>query len=242
MDVALIINTCKAYYKTTIPIIIESCKINRINPRCIYVVVGDCSFDKEMTFTGDYNIVFCRYVNIDYNAIMYFTQTITGLSELRKYTHFFYTHDTTLLLHDFWKNVHSSKEQCNMYIKLLPNYSKNIGLINVEWFLHTKIGLFSEICNTIESDKIKFKCGGFPNLSIIRAKYKNLPPNVSEDLFFLFDEKHNPLGGHYENETLNVFVHKKYSNEERLTTVYYNPGIIKYQKNYEGHNTNDMTL
>ena len=54
---------------------------------------------------NDYNIIFCKYCNIDHNAILYFTQTQEGVNELKKYTHFFYMHDTSEFKNDFYDNI-----------------------------------------------------------------------------------------------------------------------------------------
>ena len=88
-NVAIIVNSNYNFYETTIePLIISSKKAN-IPSANIYVVVGECDHETDIIKKNDYNIIFCKYVNIDYNGIIYFTQTERGLAELNMYTHFF---------------------------------------------------------------------------------------------------------------------------------------------------------
>ena len=105
MSVAIIINSCLKYYKTTIPVIINSAKKAKIPSNNIYIVVGECDEESKIIRNNDYNIIFCKYCNIDHNAILYFTQTQEGVNELKKYTHFFYMHDTSEFKNDFYDNM-----------------------------------------------------------------------------------------------------------------------------------------
>ena len=229
-SIAVIINSCAKFYQTTIPIIIESCKSANIPSNQIYVVVGECDYDSELHFTGDFHIVFCRYVNIDYNTAIYFTQTERGKAELQKYTHFFYTHDTTTFMNSFWKNI-SNFMYCDSYIKLRYVQTQNIGFFNVSWFLENKTELFSYYTNYDKQLQMAYKAGDFPNKDLIYSKFSNLAQWLNEDCLFLFSENYEPLGYNFFNEEKS-FMTKIYSEEERKATVYENPGIIKYQKNW----------
>jgi len=110
-SVAIIINSCYKFHKTTIEHIINSAKIAQIPSQNIYIVVGESDEETDIIQKDDYNIVYCKFVNIDYNGVIYFTQTERGLTELKKYTHFFYIHDTCLFQDFFWdKIVNYSKD------------------------------------------------------------------------------------------------------------------------------------
>jgi hypothetical protein len=229
-SLAIIINSCEKFYKITIPKIIESAEKANIPLSCIYVVVGECDIETDILQYNGYHLVFCKFVNIDYNGILYFTQTERGLQELQKYKHFFYIHDTSLFMDFFWEKIHRYLEYCTSYIKLTPIYSKNIGLFQVEWFIQNKKDLFEYFINYDKTLAYEIKKGIYKNESIIREKYKNLF-HLNEDSVFLFDENCNPIGHYFINDKIE-YLDKIYNDDERLVSIYKEPGIIKFQKNY----------
>jgi hypothetical protein len=173
MSVALIVNSCKKFFSTTIPFLVESAKKTSIPISNIYVVVGECDGGDDgeevglplntfIPFEG-YTLIFCKYANIDYNGAMFFSQTAVGVAELRKYTHFFYIHDTCTLLPQFWDNIMAFSGKCPQYIKLQRQYSKNIGMFNVEWFLANKTEFLSYLVNYDTSRFLEYKSGEFTN-------------------------------------------------------------------------------
>ena len=231
-NVAIIVNSNYNFYETTIePLIISSKKAN-IPSANIYVVVGECDHETDIIKKNDYNIIFCKYVNIDYNGIIYFTQTERGLTELNMYTHFFYIHDTACFLEHFWEKINTYSKICNSYIKLQQESSKNIGLINVNWFIENKKELFSYYINYDKNLVVKYKAGEFPNKDLIYSKFNNLPRWLNEDCLFIYTTNFGPTGNYFINNHKNTYKQKKYSDEERLATVYNEPGIIKFQKNW----------
>jgi len=231
MSIALIINSCYKFHKTTVGCIIDSAKKANIPSTNIYVVVGESEEETDIIEYDDYNIVFCKYVNIDYNGILYFTQTERGIQELQKYTHFFYIHDTCLFLDFFWEKIVSYPTKCESYIKLQYFYSKNIGLFNVEWFIMNKKELFSYFINYDESLVLKYKEGNFPNKDLIYSQFNNLPKWLNEDAVFLF-KNFSPTGDAFHNPTIPSYIEKKYSQEDRMVSIYNEPGIIKFTKNW----------
>jgi hypothetical protein len=235
-SIAIIINSCNKFYKNTIGPIIESAEKANIPGNNIYFVVGECDKETGIIRHNNYNIVFCRFVNIDYNGILYFTQTETGIKELKKYTHFFYIHDTSIFMDYFWEKINNYAGSCTSYIKLLPSYTKNIGLLNVEWFILNKKDLFNYFINYDKTLVLKYKVGDFPNKDIIYNRFSNIPRDLYEDCFFDFDETYSPIGSHFENNNNSVYYEKKYSDKERLATEYLEPGIIKYQMNWHPGN------
>lgn len=228
MNIALVINSCYEFYDTTIPPIIESAKIAGVPGRHIYVVVGQCDNDRDIVFNGEYNIVFCRYTNIDYTAAVYFTQTEKGRTELSKYSHFFYIHDTCKILPGFWNNL--QKYQCDTYIKLQKQCSKTIGMFNTDWFLENKTELMRYYANTNQELFMIYKSGDFPNKDEIYAKFKNLAEFPNEDCLFLFD-KFIPIGPYFVNGTIPQYVQNIYGTP-RMVSEYSEPGIQKFQKNW----------
>jgi hypothetical protein len=95
MSVAVVVNSCEKFWDFTKTPLLESAKKAKIPFSNIYVVVGECEEEKETAENGHHTI-YCKYANIDYNAAIYFTQTLEGRQLLCQYTHFFYTHDTTV--------------------------------------------------------------------------------------------------------------------------------------------------
>ena len=228
-NVAVIINTCKSFYETTIPIIINSAKNANIPLENIYVVVGESDTTTDIIRVYGYNIVFCEYINIDYNGVIYFTQTQPGLKELNKYTHFFYTHDTTEFLPYFWVKVNKLANQCNEYIKSKATFTQNIGLLNTKWFIENKKLLFETFVNLNPNLKLQYKESQYPNLQEIYDKFgrENLPPYLGEDALFGF--KNFRAVGEFTDEDKGFIQYKinKY-NKERNAVVYIGFGIIKY--------------
>tara|TARA_Y100000816_G_scaffold222978_1_gene167930 strand:+ start:362 stop:1090 length:729 start_codon:yes stop_codon:yes gene_type:complete len=229
--VAIIINSCEKFYKKTIPRIIDSSKKAKIPSQNIYVVVGDSDKETNIVTENDYNIVFCKYVNIDYNGVIYFTQTSEGLNEIQKYTHFFYIHDTAEFMDHFWEKIINYSKSCEKYIKLEEVCSKNIGLINTTWFIENKKELFSYYINYDKSLLWDYKNGSFPNRALIYEKFNNLARELNEDNLFIFDNT-SPIGDVFENKEKSMGIQKTYDNLERQATEYPEPGIIKYQANY----------
>lgn len=230
-SVAIIINSCYKFYETTLTKIIPSCKIAGIPPSNIYVVVGECDFETDILQREDYQIVFCKYINIDYNAAIYFTQTERGLYELKKYTHFFYTHDTSQFMDCFFTKINHYARICDSYIKLQNAFSKNMGLFQCEWFVANKKELFRHFVNYDAHLILDYKTGEIPNKDYICSQFKNVPRWLNEDCMFLFTENHVPQGYYFINLEPTVYKDKIYTDEERIATVYMEPGIIKYQKN-----------
>ena len=241
-SVAVIINSCYKFYETTTKKIIESAKNAKIPSENIYVVVGECDYESEIIKTDDYNIVYCKYYNVDYNGAIYFTQTKSGVEELKKYTHFFYTHDTSILLEHFWDRIKEFSKICDMYIKLENMFSKNIGLFNVNWFINNKSELFSYFINYDKTLVLDYKGGSFPNKEIIYSNFKNLPRWLNEDCMFLFDENFEPTGMYFINNNKPVYKEAVYLGQERLVSVYNDPGLIKYNKNWGQQDFWDLTL
>lgn len=230
-SVAVIINSCYKFYETTIDKIMDSARKAHIPSHQIYIVVGECEEESEMTFTGDYNIVFCKYANIDYNASIFFTQSYKGREELKKYSHFFYTQDTSIFMEHFWDTI-QNYVYCSSYIKIENISSKNTGFFNVSWFLENKTELMSYYVNYDKSLIVDYKSGDFPNKDLIYSKFNNLARWLNEDCLFLFGPNHESQGDVFINHRKNSFMIKLYSDEERKATVYENPGIIKLQKNW----------
>ncbi len=228
-SIAVIINTCVSFYETTIPIIINSAKNANIPLENIYVVVGESDKTTDIIKIYGYNIVFCKYINIDYNGIIYFTQTDTGVTELKKYTHFFYTHDTSEFLPYFWIKINLLKKECNDYIKSKNFLTQNIGLINTEWFLQNKKELFSYFINFDTNLKLQYKNSDFPNKQEIYDKFgkDKLPPYFGEDALFSF-ENHNPVGKYLDSDSGFIQYRINKYNKERNAVVYIGFGIIKY--------------
>lgn len=230
VQIAIIVNSCFEFYEKTIDVLIASAKKAGVPTGYIYVVVGQSDVDSEIISKDGYNIVFCRYVNIDYNGVIYFTQTDTGLEELQNFTHFFYVHDTCTFMDGFWKNINIAALNCDSYIKLERGGSKNMALFNVQWFIESKKDLLSYFINYDKTLQLKYKGGQYVNKSLIFDKYKNLPRNLNEGSVFIFPEE-SSSSRVFRNEVTN-YMSTLYSSEERRAIVFKNPGIIKYQKNW----------
>ena len=230
--ICIVVNSCAAFYKTTIPILIKSAAIAQIPMEHMYVIVGESGPMQEQAIIADAygpRIIHCSYVNIDYNAAVYLTQTTEGINILNSYTHMFYTHDTVEFLEGFWETINTKALHCTSYTKSLPMYTQNIGLINVQWFLSTKKDMFSDFKNTDVSLKYKYKASEFPNESEIRGKYKGLPPKyLGEDAMFWFDEEGNPIGEYFQEFADDEQIIEKYSKEKRNAVLYKSLRLIKY--------------
>ena len=232
--IALVVNSCFAFYKTTIPNLIESAKEAQVPLEHVYIVVGDCDTHVPMHTENGYNIVFCRYNNVDYNAAIYFTQTEEGRETLQKYTHFFYTHDTVDFLPHFWTNIQMAV--CDSYIKLKSTSSCSTGLFHVQWFLETRTELLSYLVNFDPDKKICYKHGNrehVPRSEEIYKKFKNISRWLNEDLMFLWTEDFEPLGECFMTQEPRRFLVEKYGSE-RLASFYDPPGLVKFQKNFNG--------
>jgi hypothetical protein len=242
--IALIINSCQAFYQTTLPQFLAHATKTTIPFENIYAVVGETTFEhphlNEIQITHElspqsyYHIICCPYINIDYNAAIFFTQTPQGREELQKYTHFFYIHDTADLMPHFWENIMRYAENCPQYIKLSPTHTKNIGLFNTQWFLENKSSFLQHILNTDPQYKRDYKTGWFPNKEWLYQNIPRLCPwNLGEDCLFDYDdETKEPMGESFKNEVHTFFANFYGSTQERKVSVYQEPGIVKYQKNW----------
>jgi hypothetical protein len=218
---------------------VESARKAGIPTTQIYVVVGECGETEnddipmnEIIRENEHNVIFTKYVNIDYNAAIFFSQTETGRLELKKYTHFFYAHDTASFFYYFGDTIRGFLPSCNQYIKLERNFSKNMGLFNVEWFLSAKTGFLSKIINYNAGAIYRYKSGDFPNKKELYESFDGLPPTLCEDGLFIFTHDHKPLGEVFKNDPPNTLTNEQYSSNTRLVIPFWNPGVIKYQINY----------
>jgi hypothetical protein len=239
--IALLINSCEAFYKTTLPQFIHHAKQTGIPFEQIYAVIGESSQEHPQLNQilpqpqpEPYNIIHCPYINIDYNAASYFTQTPQGREELQKYTHFFYIHDTADLMPHFWEKIQEHAEVCTEYIKLTNTHTKNIGLFSVPWFLENKSFFLENIKNTDPQYKRDYKTGWFPNKEWL---YKNIPHlcpwNLGEDCLFNYnDSTGEPMGDFFHNEVQTFLANFYGSTETRKVSIYQAPGVVKYQTNW----------
>ena len=154
----------------------------------------------------------------------------------------FYTHDTSIFIENFWEKIKNYSQKCDSYIKLQYSTAKNIGLINVHWFIKHKKELFSYYINYDKSLKMDYKSANFPNKDLIYSKFKNLPRWLNEDAMFLFNDNFEPTGDFFKNDHLHQFIKPIYNNSHRLGTVYNEPGIIKFQANWGQSDTWNLEL
>jgi hypothetical protein len=211
--------------------LVESAKIGGVPASDIFVVVGESPDDTSIIFNGEYNIVFCKYATVDYNAAVYLTQTPEGLSRISAYTHFFYMHDTCEILPGFWSRMQETLPICTSYIKLQHAYSKTIGLLNTAWFLENKTRLMSYYVNTDQSLIVQYKSGELPNKDEIRATFPgHLSENLNEDSLFMFDSD-GPIGMFFSNSPIQQYTSNVYDGI-RMVSEYPNPGLRKFQKNW----------
>ena len=232
MKIAVIVSSCYKFYEKTVDNLLK----DNIPPENVLVVIGESPFETNVIKHKNYNIAFCRYYNIDYNAAIYITQNYFGKKFLKDFTHFFYTPDTAEFLPHFWETI--QKIHTNSYIKIQPQFTKNIGFFNTQWFISKKTDFFKHLINYDPKYLLEVKGGHF-NKEYIHTIFNNLPEWLNEDAFFIFDT-FKPTGEYFINEPKSYFV-KKYSSEDRLATVYIKPGIIKFQKNI-GNGEWNLTL
>jgi len=233
-SVAVIVNSCLSYYKTTLPFILKSATEAKIPLRNLYIVIGECDEEKVDSSNG-YTLIFTRYVNVDCTGVVYFTQTAHGLDTLKQYTHFFYIHDTSTFMEHFWTSIQTHAKTCSSYIKLAERGSKSSGLFSVDWFIENKKELMSYFANTDKSLRWNYKTSeNFPKEEFIRAKFPNLSKWLNEDAVFIFINKDEPTGPVFENNDPVDYSNliKIYSDQERLIHPFKNPGVIKYQINW----------
>jgi beta-1,4-mannosyl-glycoprotein beta-1,4-N-acetylglucosaminyltransferase len=230
---AVIVNSCTKYYKQTLPYILESAKKADIPFRNLYFVVGEAD-ENSFDTTNEYTLIFTRHACEGNTAMVFFTQTNQGLQELKKYTHFFYTSDTVVFLESFWKNIERHTMNCPKYIKIEKQFSKSIGLINIDWFLKNKRELFRYLVNTDKSLVYNIKSSkNFPREETIRSLFPNFNHKwMNEDLMFDLGPGEEPLGDVFQN-TVDRYLTKQYSDQERLANVYQDPGLIKFQVNHD---------
>lgn len=247
--IALIINSCEAFHQRTLPQFFAHAKQTGIPFDQIYVVVGESNHENsnqiikvpieekavEIWEQGGYNIIYSPTVNIDYNAAIFFATVETGRAELaQKYTHFFYIHDTADLLGHFWHKIGQHAVTCTKYIKLTKTHTKNIGLFNVAWFLANKTDFLRNIVNFNPDLKMAYKCGEYPNKEWLYHTFPCLCPwNLGEDCLFDYDEvTGEPTGDYFHNEVKVFFAEFYGSKDTRRVSIYDEPGVVKYQKNW----------
>lgn len=236
--VALIVNTCQAFYETTIPRFIESAQKANVPAEHIYVVVGEADESNYFHTTQNHHVAYCPYKNIDYNAAIYLTQTQDGRRILQTYDYFFYIHDTAELIPHFWEKINIYAQKCaennTPYIKLAPTHTKNIGLLSTQWFLQreSQTHFFQSIINTNSDLKRDYKTGNFPNKQWLYDNIQGLCPwNLGEDCLFVYDGQ-EPVGEWFHNHVDRFITHLYGSQEPRLASIYKEPGLIKFQKNW----------
>lgn len=231
---ALVINSCYAFAETTLPRLLASTKDCGIPPEDIYVIVGEMAYTPAETASLDRladgeTIVMVDYVNIDYNAAIYLTQTDQGRAFLAPYTHFFYLHDTCEVLPPFWPTVCARAPTCDTYVKLVSSYSQNMGLFSVPWFLSNNTDLLATFVNRDPTLKMAYKASQFPHETDIRQRFRGLPPTyLGEDALFWFTDEGQDTGDYFCDEMSSCADVAIYGGATRRAVVYECPGLVKY--------------
>jgi hypothetical protein len=70
-----------------------------------------------------------------------------------------------------------------------------------------------------------------PNKDLIYSKFNNLPQWLNEECVFLFTH-HLPIGAVFNNSNIEQYYINIYNGNERLASVYKEPGLIKYNINH----------
>jgi beta-1,4-mannosyl-glycoprotein beta-1,4-N-acetylglucosaminyltransferase len=231
-SVAVILTSCLKFYKTTLPFIVESAKKANIPFKNLYIVIGEAD-ENKIDSSNEYTLIFTRFVNVDNTGVIWFSQTSSGLKTLKHYTHFFYTHDTVVFLEQFWKRLQYHSLHCDSYIKLQQHASKTSGFLNVDWFIKNKKDFFSYFANTDKSLCWNYKTSeNIPRENTIRSLFPKINEYLNEDMIFEYANKYQPIGDVFQN-TINQYLVKQYGDTERLANVYEDPGLIKFQANYD---------
>lgn len=229
--IAIVVNSCYKFYQKTIPPLIESAKKANITPNCIYVVVGESEEAKPFTFNGEYHIAFCKYVNIDFNAAIYISNTDDGQNAITQYSHFMHIHDTSAFLPHFWERIQTYTDKCPMYFRLEQFHSKSTGLLNTKWFLENKTKLLERFINYDINLAIQYKKAELPIRAELIAEFPDLPLYINEDSIFCFINGRQPIGEYFCKNPRHYY-DKIYNDDIRRVNVYEEPGLIKYQKNW----------
>jgi hypothetical protein len=97
--------------------------------------------------------------------------------------------------------------------------------------------LLSLLVNFDPSKKICYKHGNrehIPRSEEIYNKFKNISRWLNEDLLFLWTETFEPLGKCFMYENPQIKIVEKYRGSYRQASFFDSPGLIKFQKNYNG--------
>ena len=192
---------------------------------------------KEEINEDGINIIYTNFVNIDYNGIMYFTQTEKGFEIFQKYTHFFYIHDTAEFLENFMDIINASIPDCTSCKRAVNGFSQSTGLINTQWFITNRKKVFSYLINYDHSLKDHLKHG--KSLDKLESEeFKTLTKslnirndNYNEDYFFEFIDN-NHIGPYFADNIEETKISKKYSSNNRMSIYNYKLGIVKHTISY----------
>lgn len=216
---SIVINTCKDYYKVTVPPLLESLEKANVPKECIFIVVGDCD-NEEDKIINDIPYYFRRYCNIDNNAMLWITQEEPAvMSEW-----IIYLHDTSLVAPEFWEKSHNIIKNIDnetTCIKLYKQFSMGMGFYKKNW-------LYTEL--------IKNYMKGFINYD--KSQKSKIKENlvVLEDTLFKFTERGPEYGIciYLDNEYKVVERNRKMYGTDipRIVEYYENPGIYKIKANW----------
>jgi hypothetical protein len=212
---SIVVNTCKDYFKHTVPPLLASLEAAQVPQNAIFVVVGDCEANEEHTLEG-IRYIFRRYSNLDNNGLMWITQeTPPYLADW-----VCYLHDTSLVTTDFWRNVFAiinnpttTRAPCT---RLYEHHSMGMGFYRTDWLCSPPVKQY--MATLVNEDTSK------------RQEIKN-NLDVLEDTLFTFADVCHTLENEY---TVVETGRTMYGTDTPRIVEYYRlPGIYKIKANWK---------
>lgn len=218
--IAVLVNSCRSYCHVTLPPLLDSLREAGVDPRCVFVVVGD-SAEASSGMIDEVRVENVVHSNMDDTGLIWAVSD-EGQSVLRDFEWIFYVHDTTRVMSDFADRLaHCVPSQTNsMGAKLYHAFSMSMGFYRVTGLVHAREMIVASINHDLSATA--------------RLQVKA----TVEDRVFRLLGCEGALNSVYVSEV----VESPYGGVPRIRETWEWPGLHKYKANWGQSHTLHLDL
>jgi hypothetical protein len=133
MQILLLVNSCAHFYRTSLPVILESLAAAGVPEAHTRAVIGGAASDRDDIFDG-VRVHHRRWQNVDNNGLLW-AATELEASVALQYEWIFYLHDTCVVGPEFYTRIKALAQDIPSGIDAVPIHtpSMSMGFYRASW-------------------------------------------------------------------------------------------------------------